>query len=173
MISIWIVYLDWELEALFCDISGPTRRIDFRRWCWWTVVGLCPVRYLGLCPMKYHRIPSLSPMLFNIHMTLLNPERMGGRFDPKFKVSPILYFLWRNKSIFWCYSWTLAFCSIIRGQLQPRGPFTQFQLVSQLWPFLLATVEHTLVNSRLYNCNVLCVGLPLKVFRNYSWYTVL
>lgn len=46
------------------------------------------------------------------------------------------------------------------------GAFHQLQLVNQLWLFLgtkdLAIVEQALVTPRLYYCNLLYMGLPLK-----------
>ncbi|KAF7243163.1 Protein mono-ADP-ribosyltransferase TIPARP [Varanus komodoensis] len=50
-----------------------------------------------------------------------------------------------------------------------RSAFLQLWLIHQLHPYLendcLATVTHALVTSRLYFCNALCVGLPLKKVR--------
>ncbi|KAF7252606.1 putative RNA-directed DNA polymerase from transposon BS [Varanus komodoensis] len=50
-----------------------------------------------------------------------------------------------------------------------RSTFLQLRLIHQLRPFLendcLATVTHTLVTSRLDFCNVLYMGLPLKMLQ--------
>ena len=50
-----------------------------------------------------------------------------------------------------------------------KSTFYQFMLIYQLCPYLdrdsLATVIHALITSRLDYCNVLYVGLPLKMVR--------